>query len=50
MIVSGGGDVSESEPVGAADNPARMRDTQYRDSSKLARRANIHKYGSAKIG
>jgi len=51
MIVSGGGgDVSESKPAGAADNPARMRDTQYRDSSKLARRANIHKYGSAKIG
>ena len=24
--------------------------TQYRDSSKLERRANIHKYGTAPIG
>ena len=39
-----------AELVDAAADPAQMRDKQYRDSSRLARRANIHKYWSAPIG
>ena len=40
--------MAEPELVGARADAASMQ-TQYRDSSKLARRANIYKYGSSPI-
>ena len=42
--------MAEPKLVGTADDPTQIRDTQYRDSSRLARRANIHKHGNSPIG
>jgi SAM-dependent methyltransferase len=41
--------MADSETVGAQADAAGIQ-AQYRDSSKLARRANIHKYGTSPIG
>jgi SAM-dependent methyltransferase len=41
--------MADTEIVGAKADAAGIK-AQYRDSSKLARRANIHKYGTAPIG
>jgi SAM-dependent methyltransferase len=41
--------MAESDMVGAQADAAKIK-AQYRDSSRLARRANIHKYGRSPVG
>jgi|GEM_PF-398123 len=44
------GALADQQGTATAGEPEVLRQTQYKDSSKLARRANIHKYGRSPIG